>query len=235
MVAILLMLGAMVCRISADDDKEKDEDNGEDGMSPLDYFTNPKMAAALDAAQKLKDLIHTSFSSHITKREKTSGFEFLNIWADAQRSRGVPKFALKWIIKRSLKPFATKSNRPAIVDAVEVFEKFLEWGVESETRQFFGIVSKKGDGTTHAIFIYYKLREDGKYNFKKVLFSGKFTLAADLVITRSSRSGFFSSSSRDIINYLPRRGITDADIKSLLNLIVPKIASIFNDFVPADE
>ena len=200
----------------------------------MDYLTNPKLAAALEAANKIKALIHSSSSSHIQKREKTSGFEFLNINANAQRSRGLPKHVLKWIIKRSLKPFASQSNKKEIRDVVEVFEKFLDWDIEEDTQQFFGIVSKKGNGKVNAIFVHFKKREDGKFDFKKVFFKGSFTLAADLVITRSSKSNFFSSSSRDIIRYLPRRGITGQDVKDLLDLIVPKIARVINDFVPAD-
>ena len=202
--------------------------------SPLDYLTNPKLATALEAANKLKDLIHSSSSSHIQKREKTSGFEFLDISANAQRSRGLTENVLKWIIKRSLKPFAAKSQKKEIRDIVEEFEKFLEWGVEEETQQFFGIVSQKGNGKVNAIFVHFKKRDDGKFNFKKVFFKGSFRLAADLVITRSSKKNFFSSSSRDIIRYLPRRGITGQDIKDLLDLIVPKIARVINEFVPAE-
>ena len=117
---------------------------------------------------------------------------------------------------------------------MEVFEKFLDWDIEEDTQQFFGIVSKKGNGKVNAIFVHFKKREDGKFDFKKVFFKGSFTLAADLVITRSSKSNFFSSSSRDIIRYLPRRGITGQDVKDLLDLIVPKIARVINEFVPAD-
>ena len=223
------LISAIVC----DKDKKEDEDENK-APSPLDYLTNPKLAAAIEAANKLKALIHSSSSSHIQKREKTSGFEFLDISANAQRSRGLPKAALKWIFNRSVKPFADKSNRKEIREVVEVFEKFLEWEIEDNTQQFFGIVSKKGDGKVNAIFLHFKKREDGKFNFKKVFFKGSFRLAADLVITRSSKKNFFSSSSRDIIRYLPRRGITGQDIRDLLNLIVPKIANVINEFVPAD-
>lgn len=117
---------------------------------------------------------------------------------------------------------------------VEIFKNFVKWDVEDDTQQFFGIVSNKGQGKVHAIFLHFKKRKDGKFNFKRIFFQGSFRLAADLVITRSTKSNFFSSSSKDIIRYLPRRGITEQDIKDLLNLIVPKIATVMNEFVPVD-
>ena len=154
----------------------------------------------------------------------------------ARRARGIPrKSILKRIIKRSLKPFAAKSEKPEIRQIVKEFEEFLDWGVESDTHQLFSIISQKGDGKVHAIFIHFNQREDGKYNYKQVLFNGRFRLAADMVIVRSTKKNFFSSSSKDVIRYLPRREVTGQDIRDLMELIIPKIASVVNDFVPANN
>ena len=49
-------------------------------------------------------------------------------------------------------------------------------------------------------------------------FRGSFRFAADLAITHSSKSGFFSSSSKDVINYLPRR----------------ELATVMAEFTPKD-
>lgn len=225
---VIALLGILCASVYCDDDDKKNTPK-----SPLDYLTNPKFTAALAAAEKLKNLIHRSSSSHIQQREKTSGFEFLDISANAQSSLGLPKRLLKRIIARNLTPFSKDSKDMKAI--VESFKEFVEYDIEEHQEQFFAIVSKKGDGKTHAIFVYFKLREDGKYNFKKMLFRGKFRLAADLVITRSTKKGFFSSSSKDIINYLPRRGITAKDVNDLLDIIVPKIALVMNEFVPPEK
>ena len=136
------------------------------------------------------------------------------------------------MISRYLKPFA-KGNKD-MKEVVTTFEEFVEFDVEEHQEQFFAIMSQKGNGRTEAMFVYFKLREDGKYNFKRMFFRGSFRLAADLVITRSTKKGFFKSSSRDIIRYLPRRGVTAQDITDLLNIIVPKIAVVMNQFVPSE-
>ena len=198
----------------------------------MDYLTNPKFAAAVEAAKKLKDLVHTSSSSHITTREKTSGFEFLDIKANAQSSKGLKKKHILKIIKRNLVPF-TKTNKD-MKDVVDTLVEFIQDDVEEHQEQFFAIVSEGGAGKTQAIFVYYKLRADGKYNFKRLMFRGSFRLAADLVITRSTKKSFFKSSSKDIIRYLPRRGITAKDVNDLLAIIVPKIAVVMNDFIPPE-
>ena len=120
-------------------------------------------------------------------------------------------------------------------DVVDTLIEFIKDDVEEHQEQFFAIVSEKGSGKSEAIFVYYKLRDDGKYNMRRLTFRGRFRLAADLVITRSSKSGLFSSSSKDIINYLPRRGVTAQDIDDLLKIIVPKIAVVMNNFIPPEE
>ena len=198
--------------------------------SPLDYLTAENINTALDAAERLKGLIKSTSNSKITTREKTQGFEFLDMKANAQYTKGMKKHHLELMMKRYLRPFA--GANPDLRQVVETMEEFVRDEVEEHQEQFFGLLSKGGQGQTQAIFVYYKLREDGKYNFKRMTFRGTFRLAADLVITHSSKSGFFSSSSKDVINYLPRRGVTAQDIKDLLDIIVPKIATVMSEFAP---
>ena len=188
--------------------------------------------SALDAAEKLKKLIHSTSDSKITTREKTQGFEFLDMKANAQYTKGLKKHHLELMMKRHLRPFA--GANPDLRQVIESMNKSVRDDGEEHQEQFFGLMSKGGHGQAQAIFVYYKLRDDGKYNFKRMTFRGSFRLAADLVITHSSKSGFFSSSSRDVINYLPRRGVAAQDIKDLLDIILPKIATVMADFAPID-
>ena len=214
-----------------EDKKEK-----EDSTSPTDVLgglTNPKVKVALTLAEQFKKLLQTSSSSHISSREKTSGFEFLNVKANAQSAKGLPKFLLTRIINRSLKPFAAIDKD--MKEIVYVFEQYVKYDVEEFQDQSFAIISNMGRGQVQAIFLYFKLREDGKYNFKKLLFNGKFKLAADLVITRETKKGFLKSSSKDVIRYLPRRGIQEQDIDMLLKVMIPKIAKIMGEFIPPNE
>lgn len=152
--------------------------------------------------------------------------------ANAQYTKGLKKHHLELMMKRHLRPFA--GANPDLRQVIESMNKSVRDDGEEHQEQFFGLMSKGGHGQAQAIFVYYKLRDDGKYNFKRMTFRGSFRLAADLVITHSSKSGFFSSSSRDVINYLPRRGVAAQDIKDLLDIILPKIATVMADFAPID-
>ena len=120
-------------------------------------------------------------------------------------------------------------------EIVEILKEYIVDEVEEHQEQFFMIISDKGYGSTKAIFVYYKLREDGKYNFKSMTMRGKFRLAATLVITRESKSNFFGSKSRDVIRYLPRRGITRQDVQALLEIIVPQLNKVMEGFLPGDD
>lgn len=208
-------------------DKDKSDDSG----NPLTALIPG--TESLNAVGMLKKLLHRTSSSHITSREKTAGFEFLDIKANAQSSRGLPKFLLEKLIQRFLVPFAKTSQ--TMKDIVHTFEEMVKYDVDQHQEQFFNLISDQGNGYTKAIFLYYERRDDGKYNFKKLLFSGSFRLAADMVILRKTKSGFFSSSSEDVIKYLPRRGITEADINALLRMIVPGIANVMNEFIPPQK
>ena len=152
--------------------------------------------------------------------------------ANAQYTKGLKKHHLELMMKRHLRPFA--GANPDLRQVIESMNKSVRDDGEEHQEQFFGLMSKGGHGQAQVIFVYYKLRDDGKYNFKRMTFRGSFRLAADLVITHSSKSGFFSSSSRDVINYLPRRGVAAQDIKDLLDIILPKIATVMADFAPID-
>lgn len=189
--------------------------------------------AAVEVAGQIKDLIKTEKSSHITTREKTPGFEFLNMYAHVQKTRGLKKRHILRVIKRRLRPFSKVDRR--FKEVVDTLLEYIKDDVEEHQEQFFTILSKNGYGGTSALFVYYKLREDGKYNFKSMMFNGRFKLAATLVITRHAKSNFFGSSSKDVINWLPRRGITAKDINDLLNIIVPNINKIMEGFLPGDD
>lgn len=203
---------------------------GDNAMNLMNVLGDPKTTAAIQAAEQMKKLIQRDSSSHIEKHEKTSGFEFLDVFANAQSTKGIPQEHIKKLVDRQLNPFA--GDNPEIKRVVEEMKQNLECFAEEHQEQVFTIISKKGEGITEAIFLYFKIREDRKYDFKKLLFRGQFGLAADLVITRRSKKDFWGSSSKDVINYLPRRGLTEQDVKDLLNMIVPKIAQVMNEFVP---
>ena len=64
------------------------------------------------------------------------------------------------------------------------------------------------------------------YLFTKLLFEGAFTLAADVTIIRESKSNLFRSSSKDVIKYVPRHGITQEDVQTLLDVIVSQTAQV---------
>ena len=66
------------------------------------------------------------------------------------------------MIKRYLRPFAGAHPRQ-IGETKKVF-----------ARDEFELFSKDDHGQTRAIFVYYKLRENGKYKFNKMTFRGTF-------------------------------------------------------------
>ena len=199
-------------------------------MNLMNVFGDPKTPVAIQATEQMKKLIQRDSSSHIEKHEKTSGFEFLDVFANAQSTKGIPQEHIMKLVDRQLNPFA--GDNLEIKRVVEEMKHNLECFADEHQEQVFTIISKKGEGLTEAIFLYFKLRDDGKYDFKKLLFRGKFCLAADLVITRRSKRNLLGSSSKDVINYLPRRGLIEQDVTDLLNMIVPKIAQVMNEFVP---
>lgn len=201
-------------------------------LGPLDLLNPVYWKMAIDAAGKLKQLIHSTSESRIKSRERTHGFEFLSMRANAQTSKGIQKRHLLNIVKTYLVPFAASSYE--MKQLVLTLTEFIRDDVEEHQEQFFGLMSKGAYGTTQALFVYYKLRDDGKYNFKRMMFHGRFGMAADIVITHTSKNGFFGSSSKDVISYLPRRGVTAQDIKNLMEIIVPRLANIMTEFAPRD-
>ena len=65
-------------------------------------------------------------------------------------------------MKRYLRPFAVDNSR-------QVGESMKEF-----TRYEIELLSKDGHEPTRAFFVYYKLRGNGKYKFKKITFRGTF-------------------------------------------------------------
>ena len=136
----------------------------------------------------------------------------LDMHAGAQFSRGVIKPYLLKRLNRYLNPIQNENGNMRKV--MQTLQEFIIYDVEEHQEQFFGMLSKKGFGEVKALFVYFKEQADGKFNFKRMMFRGKFTLVADLVVTHSSRRGLFTSSSRSIIYYLPRKGVKAQDIKT---------------------
>lgn len=155
------------------------------------------------------------------------------MWARVSRSKGISQRHLIKRVNRDLKPFVR--NDPRLRDIVDTLVEYVQDEVEEHGEQFFTILSNRGYGGMRAIFVYYRQLDNGRYLFKKMMFSGQFKLAATLVITRSKKSNWFSSSSKDVINYLPRRGVTAQDVNDLLNIIVPQLNKVMNGFVPESD
>jgi len=229
----------LCCQIGICNSENKDfkkEENGE-GLagSLLSILANPKLQTAVEAGKELKKLLSTDSSSHIQSREKTPGFEFLDVFANVQQTKGLPKHLLNKLVKQELQPFSKDLGQTGIKDIVEKIDEYIASDVEQHGEQFFGIMNDAGHGYAQALFFYYTKRDDGRYNIKKLRFKGEFRLAADLVITRESKRSSFKSSSKDVIKYLPRKGITKTDIDSLLDIIVPKLASLMAGFLPDES
>ena len=187
---------------------------------------------ALDHAVKLKELIHEKRSQHIQRHDRTPGFEFLNMFSNLQETKGIQRSKIVNIVNKQLKPFAEKAGSKFQELVANVWDGL---DVDSHSEQMFSITFQGGTGTAHALFVYFMQREDGKYNLKKLLFEGSFTLAADVVVVRKSKSGFWSSSSKDVIQYVPRRGVTQEDINQLLDVIVPPLAGVMASLVPIEN
>ena len=66
------------------------------------------------------------------------------------------------------------------------------------------------------------------YNVQRKIYPG---LQSPYYTFIEGRRGLLTSSSKSVINYLPRKVVKAQDIKSLLNFIVPKIAAVMNDFL----
>ena len=178
---------------------------------------------AIDHAEKLKELIQSKKSQHIQRHERTPGFEYLNMHSNLQETKGIPKSRIVSTINKQLVPFAKRAGSK--------FEEFVGniWenlDVDSHSEQSFAINANTGKGTAHFLFISFVKRDDGKYNFRKLLFEGAFTLAADVMVIRESKSNLFRSSSKDVIKYVPRHGITQEDVQALLDVIVPQTAQV---------
>lgn len=211
---------------------KKEENEGGGFQDILGVIASPKFGTALKATEKLKELIHTQKNSHIQHREKTSGFEFLNVRSNLQQAKGAKKTSFLDTLKKDLEKLETRQSPPEIIELARNVYKYVEEDAEEYAEQTFAIVFQDSRGHANALFYSFSKRSDGKYNFKKLLFEGSFQLAADLVILRESKKGFFRSSSKDVIKYLPRRGVTQQDISDLLDVIVPQIAVVMASVLP---
>ena len=114
---------------------------------------------------------------------------------------------------------------------VEGIKKFIEDVMDKdEEDHFFAVVAKDSRGITQAIFVKFNQREDGRYNFKRLLFRGTFELAADLIITRYTN--LETGEVEDIVSYLPKKEVQKEDIKDLIDLMVPQLADVMKEFAP---
>lgn len=189
--------------------------------------------ASVTAAEQLKHLIQKTSSSQMGTPQQTAGFEFLNIRANAQSTKGINKEYLLKSITKYMEPLA--AGNPALMCVVDEAREVINADAEEHQEQSFVILAKNGAGSACALFIYFQKREDGKYNFRKLLFSGEFRLAADVCIVHHSKSNFFTSKSKDVVKYIPRRGMTQQDVTALLEVMIPKIAQVMVEFVPDDR
>ncbi|XP_057297081.1 uncharacterized protein LOC130625977 [Hydractinia symbiolongicarpus] len=162
--------------------------------------------AAVTAADKLKNLIHTTSSKQMGTPQQTAGFEFLNVRANAQSTKGISKDYLLNSITKYMEPLA--AGNPALMCVVDEAREVINSDAEEHQEQSFVILTENDAGSSCALFIYFQKREDGKYNFRKLLFYGEFKLAADVFIVRHSKNNLFFSKSEDVVKYIPRRGTT---------------------------
>ncbi|XP_057301384.1 uncharacterized protein LOC130635882 [Hydractinia symbiolongicarpus] len=192
-----------------------------------------KFTAAVSAAEKLKNLIHTTSSNKIGTPQQTAGFEFLNVRANAQSTKGINKDHLLKSITKYMEPLA--AGNPDLMCVVDEAREVINADAEEHQEQSFVILTENGAGSAYALFIYFQKREDGKYNFRKLLFCGNFRLAADVCIVHHSKNNIFYSKSEDVVKYIPRRGITQQDVTAFLEVMIPKIAQVMVEFVPDDR
>ena len=192
--------------------------------SPLDYLEGVEEVE--EAGEKLGNL---TITNETIVHEKTRGFQFLNMFSNAQISKGLRGKYLLRFLDRNLQSFADISKNMSKV--VEGVKKFIEDVMDKdEEDHFFAIVAKDSRGVTQAIFVKFNQREDGRYNFKRLLFRGTFELAADLIITRYTN--LETGEVEDVVSYLPKKEIQKEDIKDLLDLMVPQLADVMKEFAP---
>lgn len=189
----------------------------------LKYLFDPEIPKAIDATKKLNDLKLELKNETIVKKNEIS---FMNMRSRLQVTKGLRKKHLRKQIKRELETLVKKHEK-----LEEVYENILDC-VENEKKKqaVFAMISETDDGFSKAIFFYYKKRDDGKYNMKKIRLEGKLELSASLVVTRVATSNSTFSESKDVINYIPKDGAEDVDVKRLLMSMVPDLSKLLSKF-----
>jgi hypothetical protein len=208
----------------------------------LALLANPQMKALLDGGEQLQKLVKTTSSSHIVDKGAGRGFSDFAVMSDLEEVKGMPRDMLqKWLEDdgEALVQMLRKNGKT--VDLADGCQKLLSRALdvlaadgELYRKQYFSIGFQTGNGTCVTLFVYFEKRDDGKFDFKKLAMSGKFALAPDWVVVRKTKDGFFSSSSKDEIHYVPR-GITGEDVAALMDIVVPRVVDQMIKLIPDSE
>lgn len=76
--------------------------------------------------------------------------------------------------------------------------------------------------------VYFTRREDGKFNYKRLVSSTAFELAPTFVVVRRTRSNFFRSKSWDEVVYSDR-GLTGEDVRDVMAMLLPRVALMMTE------
>merc|ERR1712137_301787 len=99
----------------------------------------------------------------------------MNMTSRFQQTRGLRKKHLLKQIRREFGKVA--KDKESLKGIVEDILDRVENGKTNKTDGLFAMISDSDFGMTRAVFFYYKERNDGKYNIKKLSLEGTMKLA----------------------------------------------------------
>ena len=212
------------------EEKEEKEEKKEEkeviskGVSEVMKALTGDVSLGIDA---LKKIVHTKSTSHIQSSGSGRGFNHLNM--STKCAQGVTDTRAQavscvesWISQWEVTPDA----REGAASALSAFLSRLHQ-TRTLTEQVMAIQFNQGRGMVLLVFftLAYLPADDG-WQYVLAGTSGSFGLAPDFVVMRETHDGFFSSSSRDVIHYVPR-GITGADVTALLMVALEPLGMSF--------
>ena len=156
------------------------------------------------------------------------------MYANMRSSKGLQKKHVLNVINSDFLPFVKEYGDDKAISEISRLRTYVKDGVKKDVGQFFSINANQGNGNALGMYFYFKLHQDGTYDLVTYRHQGSFTLAATLVITSESKSNLFSSSSKDVINYIPRRGVTKQDVDDFM-YIMPTLADVVGKILPEIE